>query len=739
MSGTTVTRRGATGLGTTDGYEPPRSGVAPISGVQKRLEDAIGGVALVYAPAGYGKTTQVSLWAARDTRPVLWADLGQADNDPQGLASRLSSMLEVVTPLDSGMGAPHPVGAHLLMVVPAVTEVFRRVDRPVVLVLDDVHLIDDSTTLDVLGAVVNNVPVGSTIVLVGRNDPGVSLGRLWVEDRVEEVSAADLALSAHDARAIFDAVGVEIDDARLDGCVRDTHGWPVGLRLAALALRDGGDMTGGLGHDRIVAEVVHDQWLRGLDHDDVELLLRASGLEWMSGPLCDRVLGRSDSGARLDRLHRNRLLVTPLDRRGNVYRMHPLLRDVLDANFERLDGAARRDIDRTASAFFAQEGDIDRAVHHAARVGDEELIVELILRYSPEAQTRGRNTSVRRWLDQLSAARVHTDPAICLVAAVNAMGLGEIDESRAWVRLGMEASRRSYDEGTDAATHLAFLTLSSLMSVGPVGDSLGDATKAYEELPSGFWHAGASHAVGVHSSALGLDDVAAARLMEGAAEARLHGAHTIHANCRAQLAVLAGERGDWTEATTLAREARQLLRDHHLDNHPALVVVTAISAQVEALAGDPVAARADMTLTRRNLTYVSDVGAWANVQARLSLAQTCLLLSDRAGVRTLLDEAAVFLRSQPDATKSHARLKALSASLDAARGTMSVGPSSLTTAQLSVLHFLPTNLSIAEIGQRLYVSRNTAKSHVAVIYMKLGVSSRGAAVEAAREAGLLPR
>ena len=68
-----------------------------------------------------------------------------------------------------------------------------------------------------------------------------------------------------------------------------------------------------------------------------------------------------------------------------------------------------------------------------------------------------------------------------------------------------------------------------------------------------------------------------------------------------------------------------------------------------------------------------------------------------------------------------------------------MGPSSLTTAQLSVLHFLPTNLSIAEIGQRLFVSRNTAKSHIAAIYMKLGISSRGAAVEAARKAGLLPQ
>jgi LuxR family transcriptional regulator, maltose regulon positive regulatory protein len=160
---------------------------------------------------------------------------------------------------------------------------------------------------------------------------------------------------------------------------------------------------------------------------------------------------------------------------------------------------------------------------------------------------------------------------------------------------------------------------------------------------------------------------------------------------------------------------------------------------VEALAGNPASARADMLLTRRNLSYIIGIGGWINVQARLSLAHTCLVLGDRAGARTLVDEAAGYLRMQPDATSSHARLEELEASLRAARNALPVGPSSLTTAELGVLHFLPTNLSLAEIAQHLHVSRNTAKSHAAAIYRKLGVSSRGDTVTVARGAGLLPR
>ena len=64
------------------------------------------------------------------------------------------------------------------------------------------------------------------------------------------------------------------------------------------------------------------------------------------------------------------------------------------------------------------------------------------------------------------------------------------------------------------------------------------------------------------------------------------------------------------------------------------------------------------------------------------------------------------------------------------------GPASLTTAELRVLQLLPTHLSIAEIAERLYVSRNTVKSQTIAIYRKLGTSSRSGAVAVAAAAGL---
>ena len=269
-------------------------------------------------------------------------------------------------------------------------------------------------------------------------------------------------------------------------------------------------------------------------------------------------------------------------------------------------------------------------------------------------------------------------------------------------------------------------------------DGLAHATLASEQLPAGAWHSAAGLAVGFFHLGLGLDDLAEAKLVEAAAEAHVLGMATVWAASCALLAVIKSERGEWVEATRLAREARQIARDHGLENMPTMAVVTAMSAHVEALAGNSATARADMLLTRRNMAYIGGIGAWANVQARLSLAHATLLMGDRAGARVLVDEAEAYLMSQSDATASRERLDEIVKRLEAARGALPVGPMALTTAELRVLHLLPTNLSLADIAQRLYVSRNTTKSHAAAVYRKLAVSSRAEAVHMARDVGLLP-
>lgn len=713
--------------------------------VIERLAAATGRDAVVCAPAGYGKTTQVSVWAERDGRPVAWIDLEACDNDPAMLLPVLMEALRSVTDIES-RELPGVVMSRTQVstrVAPAFGRAVARTTMPFVLVLDDIHALDEAASLDLVDAVVGHVPPWSTVVLVGRGMPMLPIARLRVLSGVVDVGSVELALDAAAAGEMLAALGVELGHDQVEHLVEATEGWPVGVRMIGLAARDAGDdradvLAGAVGHERAVAEFVVEEWLRGMCADDIEFLMRVSGLDHLDPSMCDWVLERSDSGDRLHRLHHRRGAVIPLDRRGGSYRLHALLREVLDESFAHRDRVARRAIDLRCTEWFERRGEIDRAVQHALRADDDDRAEALVTQHAVAYQTTGRYATVHRWLDAFSNARVMASPSLSLTAAVTALGMGDDEGAVAWIRCGLQALSSTPLGSVDPSIAHRLHASRSVLSTGPAHEALIEAEAAHDALPPGIWHALACEALGVHCFAVGDARRALDVLVEGANEARLAGAATFEAICRAHVAVIHLEAGDRHAAAHAARRARLVMSSHHLDDMPTLILVSAMSALVEALDGHLDRARAELGLTRRNMAFVGAVSAWANVQARIALAHTCLLLSDRIGAQVFIDEAHAYLRAQSDATTPRRQLAELETQLKSARTVVPLGPSSLTTAELKVLHYLPTNLNVGEIAQRLFVSRNTAKSHAAAVYRKLGASSRSEAVSAARCAGLLP-
>jgi LuxR family maltose regulon positive regulatory protein len=349
--------------------------------------------------------------------------------------------------------------------------------------------------------------------------------------------------------------------------------------------------------------------------------------------------------------------------------------------------------------------------------------------------TTGHAGTVRRWIEMFPQTQVLESAPLCVIAAAVAIALGEADTALTWLEFARQAAESADADSDRTASRVRALRSVTVTWVDT--DELAEAARAYRELAPGIWHAVACWGYGWLSFATGDDERAARLLAEGAAEARIAGAPTIEAQCLASSAVLGWESGDQEQATASARRARTIVRDHGWDNLPTLVLATAMSALVEAADGNPTEANADIALTRRNLVYLRAAATWSNVQCRIALARASLALGDRVGARIFVDEAGQMVAQVPIASRSTDQLDELRDRLDHSKSSLPHGPSSLTSAELRVLHFLPTNLTLTEIAQRLYVSRNTAKTHAAAVYRKLGVSSRGEAVELARAVGLL--
>jgi LuxR family maltose regulon positive regulatory protein len=215
------------------------------------------------------------------------------------------------------------------------------------------------------------------------------------------------------------------------------------------------------------------------------------------------------------------------------------------------------------------------------------------------------------------------------------------------------------------------------------------------------------------------------------------GAPIIQALCLAQLAFLGIEEGDWVDAGARATRARAQVERFGLSSYPTSALVYAVSAAIHAHQARIDEAKIDLRRAAKLTANLTDFAPWYEVEIHIALARASFPLSDAAGARAYLGNAARLLRRSHDALVLTAWLEDSWLQADLALGGSTEVECSLTTAELRILQFLPTHLSLPEIARKLNVSANTVKTHTRAVYRKLDANSRTEAVSRARETGLI--
>src|SRR5215469_1127093 len=212
--------------------------------VERLARDDSHPIVSVVAPAGYGKTTLLSQWAECDDSAFAWVSVDQRDNDPKVLLTYVAQALDAIEPVggrvfDALASASSSVPGS---VVPRLGSAFASMTSPVVLVLDDVHLLHNSECRASLSVLADHVPAGSRLVFAGRDEPPVRVARLRAEGRITEIGPGDLALTRGEAKVLLRAAEVALGDDDMADLHRRTEGWAAGLYLAALSVREGGSL-----------------------------------------------------------------------------------------------------------------------------------------------------------------------------------------------------------------------------------------------------------------------------------------------------------------------------------------------------------------------------------------------------------------------------------------------------------------------------------------------------------------
>jgi LuxR family maltose regulon positive regulatory protein len=695
-------------------------------------------VTVVCAPPGFGKTTLLAQWVAElgEGTPVAWVTLAEDANDP---ATFLAYVIESLRTVDPSVGrqARRRLGAldndpPSATILPSLLNDLAAVPGPVVLVLDDFHMVQEPESRRWLRFLMANLDGPLRLVVASRTDPLLRLGRIRAQGELTELGAGDLRFSRAEAKSLLVSQGVRLADDELLALLDSTEGWPVGVYLAGMYLggAPGRHASQFHGTHRHVVEFMRDEVLNQQPEMVRRFLLTTSILDRFSPTLCDAVWEGEGAGLLLADLERSNMFVVGLDDDGAWYRYHHLFRDVLRSELERTGSEEIPGLHLRAAHWHRRHGNALEAVEHALAAGDDALTVELIKAYWVVLGRSGHRALVWSWIQGLPWDVVASDPHLCAIAGFLLVFGGQFEQAAIWLA-------RVIDEpGPPGPLPDGFGSVASIRATAEahpasdVGASTRAARRALELEPEGSaWHSSSEVALGLNLYLAGRPAEARPHLERARVEAATAPRPGVELLALTFLSLIEREAGDQAEADALAGEARAKAERYDIVDYPALAPMYMVTASALDRDGDRDGAIHDL---EEGLRLASLWGHTA-IPALTALLGARLRRSwgDLAGARALLRDAWTCVNACPDPGALRDQVAALEARLRSRVPRQRLSEE-LTTGEIAVLRLLATDLSLSDIAARLFVSINTIKTHTRHIYQKLQVPSRAQAVERAR-------
>lgn len=450
-------------------------------------------LAIISAPAGFGKTTLLSEWITRCQQPVAWVTLDKGDNDPARfwayfVAALRATGIDVETVRPSTVPSPHPPSIEAAL-TPLLNQL-AAIPDPVVIVLDDYHAIDAQPVHQGLAFLLDHLPPQVHLIIATRVDPPLPIARLRARGQLTELYQADLRFTLEETADFLNRVmGLDLAPADVAALERRTEGWIAGLQMAAVSMRGRDDAAAFVraftGSHRYILDYLGDEVLRQ-QPDGVRLfLLQTAILGRVTAPLCDAVVDKAvltevEGGPQtmLEMLERNNLFIVPLDEERRWYRYHHLFADLLRQRLEQEWPRLVPQLHQRASAWYQAEELYPDAVNHSLAAGDEEHAAELIGSEGWDMLVRGEMRELLGWLDSLPQDLVGSRPQL---GVIHAWALALTSQ---WERLEQRLTRIGDGHGPG---EIAALQAYVASVQGNVPRTVALCKQASEALPERKW------------------------------------------------------------------------------------------------------------------------------------------------------------------------------------------------------------------------------------------------------------
>ena len=344
---------------------------------------------LIHAPSGFGKSTLAAQWREELTSEgvaVAWLTIDDDDNNEVWFLAHLLEAVRRVRPaLAESLGQvleDHGDDASRYVLTSLIDEIHEKDDR-IALVIDDWHRVSDAQASASLGFLLDNGCHHLQVIVTSWSRAGLPLSKLRIRDELIEIDSGALRFDADEAASLLNDVGgLELSHGDVEALTTSTDGWAAALQLAALSLRGGSDASSLAGRLSGASDVIHEflaeNVLDTLEPDLRGFLLATSITERTCGGLGSVLAGVSNGHAMLEEVERGGLFLQRVDDDPDWFRFHQMFTEFLRRRLER-DGPDRvKQLHRSASEWFAENGYLNEAVDHALAAGDPARAVDLV-------------------------------------------------------------------------------------------------------------------------------------------------------------------------------------------------------------------------------------------------------------------------------------------------------------------------------------------------------------------------
>ncbi len=407
---------------------------------------------LISAPAGFGKTTMVTEWL--QNQPTAWLSLDRDDNDPSRFLTYVAAALQRhdiklgATALSLLQAQPQ---IDLTQVITALLNGLVAWSKPLSLVLDDYHLIDNPAIHEQMVFLLEHLPPAVHLVMLSRSDPPFSIARWRVQGQVMELRAADLRFTPAETMLFFnDLMQLNLTTTDIAALDARTEGWVASLQLAALSLRQQSAANRArfiqhfAGSNRYLMDYLVDEILQQQPAERKHFLLRTAILNRLCAPLCDAVLAIDEPQSALDQpsasliqsqemlnqLENANLFLIPLNEEHTWFRYHHLFADFLQHRLRQSEPAILPKLHDRASRWFAEHGYLDEAIYHALQIPDYDQATNLLAEHIETMVVNGNIRQTLQRINQLPANLRNSEQRLCLYHAWALLFVGQFAECK---------------------------------------------------------------------------------------------------------------------------------------------------------------------------------------------------------------------------------------------------------------------------------------------------------------------